>query len=81
VKFEIQSEKSIPKELIKTPEDTRIAIEMLKVLLKLQQGKYVTTTKGLRNKIKHYFLGYVHVTKQGDAYVTKEPTKFSVSFN
>ena len=39
----------------------REAIHKQKVVDKINKGKYVTSLKGIGNKIKYYFLGYLFI--------------------
>lgn len=50
--------REIPQELIRNPEATKVTIEILKFLYKVQINKTVNNTKGL-NWFKYHFLGYV----------------------
>ena len=59
IKKQVVSRNYIPKNLVETIEVTKKTIEMLKIILKLQQGKKVKTLKGLRNNLKYYLLGYI----------------------
>ena len=52
----------IPIELTKDVETIDLAINSLKFIKKVREGKYLTSNKGLVNKIKHYFLGFPLIT-------------------
>lgn len=62
----------IPIALVKNIKAIDETIVALKLLRKMKQGKTIRSRKGLTNKIKYYFFGYVLV----DA-VLKTPTLFS----
>ena len=64
--------KQFPKKLIENVETTKSSIDMLKVILKLQQGK-IANEKGLIGKIKFYLLGYIRSKDMGsiDDYLEK----------
>lgn len=49
---------TLPQGLICNAKTTKSTIEFLKAFAKIQEGKYVVSTKGPTNKIKHYLLGY-----------------------
>lgn len=65
-KYEIEISKGnwvkIPVELTKDRKAIRRTIKALEIMLKVAQGKYVESTKGLMSKMKRYFRGYILIT-------------------
>lgn len=51
----------VPQELIRNAKATRTTIVFLQGFAKIQEGKYVSSMRGLKNKFKHHFLGYPFV--------------------
>lgn len=56
-------EMSIPIELVESLESIDQLMVYLKVIKKLLQGKAVTSKQGVKNKLKHYILGYLLTEK------------------
>jgi len=52
----------IPSDLIHNAKATKQFIAFLEGWIKIQEGKYVTSLKGVKNKFKHYLLGYPHIS-------------------
>jgi len=48
----------MPQHLIRDSDATKTTIEFLKGFAKIQEGKYVSSTRGIGDKIRHYLLGY-----------------------
>lgn len=58
----------IPHDLVCNSARTKATIELLKILLKVQEGKIVVSdTKTIKNWIKANFLGYLILSKKEDS--------------